>query len=292
MTKKIISILFIFLMCLTITGCQKDSEEIIETKKIIEREIYKNLILTDEEEYEITSIKQVKQNKLPIKEEDYNSYKIDENASFFEFKIKSKSKKHDRFYVIYHNDVTPKWATRFDDVEEKSIRTDNLRKFVIVTKMGESIPVYYNYHFHTYKIDLDDPELYYHCDICGKIKRIYDIETKTISMPLAITEEERQEQLAKQKLEEEQKALDNVKKAFLRQVYIKGASSYEIVDIEPIDGTYYVFTVKTAEGKTGKIVAGNYGDGGGKWIRIKYNGGDTNATVIFDLDTRKVGYFN
>ena len=264
-------------MCLTITGCQKDSEEIIEIKECLNREIPANLILVNDEEYEITQIKQVNVNKTPIGKEEYTDYKINDKTLCFEFEIKTANGKTEKFYDIFHTE---------HPIYNDHFVTYNTLRHSIVTKKGESINIG-KFHHHSWQFNIHQPELFYFCGSCNTVKRVYDIETESLTTPLALTEEERQDRL----VSEEEAKMDSIKKAFTRGVKIKDAISYEIIDIAKFDNDYYNVTVKTSGGVTGIIqVARDYGNGG---LRLKYKAGTTNSfPLVYDLSTRNVTWDN
>lgn len=232
--------------------------KIKEIKEELDKEIHRNMFLVNDEEYEITSIKVTKLEKLPLAEEDYNKYHINKNTIPFVFTIKSASGEEDTLYILYRDDVEKGYT-----VYENSELYDYLRKFSIISTNNSDIPVTDAYHEHWWECNIFDGTKLLHCTRCTKAKKAYDIEKHVFNEVYTdMTEEEIQELLDAEKNKIEERIIQYVK----GHLKIKGAASYEITSI----GTNAPFTPNSYDGFI-KISASN-GFVGNLKVDYRFNG--------------------
>lgn len=201
--------------------------KIKEIKEKLDKEIHRNMFLVNDEEYEITSIKVTKLEKLPLAEEDYNKYHINKNTIPFVFTIKSASGEEDTLYILYRDEITK------DDYKilENADLYDYLRKFSIITASGDDMPVSLTFHDHKWVLDPLSPGLNYYCEHCIKTKMAYDFPSQSlVSVSAEVSEEELDSIIEK----ETAQIKKGIKQAFEWYVRFKGYSSYEITSLDLI----------------------------------------------------------
>ena len=201
--------------------------KIKEIKEKLDKEIHRNMFLANDEEYEITSIKVTKLEKLPLSEEDYNKYHINKNTIPFVFTIKSASGEEDTLYILYRDEITK------DDYKilENADLYDYLRKFSIITASGDDMPVSLTFHDHKWVLDPLSPGPNYYCEHCIKTKMAYDFPSQSlVSVSAEVSEEELDSIIEK----ETAQIKKGIKQAFEWYVRFKGYSSYEITSLDLI----------------------------------------------------------
>lgn len=235
-------------MCLTITGCQskEEKEKINKIISELKLEIKNELVITNNENYEIISFKQCKVNKLPISGDEYPYYDINEDVYCFEINIKTTSKEESTLYLLYHDDrnfLSLKDTTYFIDLESHN----DLKKYYLIAKNGSNIGVFTNYHKHTWGFETNDPELLYRCAYCNKVEQDYDVATESFIIKKATNDE-----LQEKRDKEEKDFLSLITRLAKSKLKIKGANSYEITDIS-YNGSHYFLKIQASNGSTGTV---------------------------------------